>query len=282
MNHGWQLTEDVEEFLTAAGAFLEADALAHTVLLSVSEAVRLHGPFTFDDTAPARFGHRTAADGTVVAAFVRTPPRAVLLSTMDDESARSLAALLPDVPGATGPAAVARAFADATGRPWRVHRNERLFRLTELTEPGPTPAGRARPATAADVPLVAAWLADFAAFIGERPVRDWTAQAERRVASGRLLLWETDGRPVSMVGWTPPLAGHIRIAPVYTPPRDRARGYAGAAVHAACRQLDTELLLFTDLANPTSNALYHRVGFRPLADHTELIFPAQPPRGARL
>jgi predicted GNAT family acetyltransferase len=33
-----------------------------------------------------------------------------------------------------------------------------------------------------------------------------------------------------------------------------------------------EVLLFTDLANPTSNALYQRLGYRPVADRILLIF----------
>ena len=30
--------------------------------------------------------------------------------------------------------------------------------------------------------------------------------------------------------------------------------------------------LFTDLANPTSNALYQRLGFRPVSDRVQLLF----------
>jgi predicted GNAT family acetyltransferase len=30
--------------------------------------------------------------------------------------------------------------------------------------------------------------------------------------------------------------------------------------------------LFTDLANPTSNSIYQRIGYRPVADFDEYIF----------
>ena len=33
-----------------------------------------------------------------------------------------------------------------------------------------------------------------------------------------------------------------------------------------------EVVLYTDLANPTSNALYERLGYRPVEDRTELSF----------
>ncbi|WP_017537743.1 GNAT family N-acetyltransferase [Nocardiopsis halophila] len=52
------------------------------------------------------------------------------------------------------------------------------------------------------------------------------------------------------------MGGMVRIDPVYTPSRLRGRGYAGAQ----------EVVLFTDPANPTSNALYQRLGYHRIAD----------------
>jgi predicted GNAT family acetyltransferase len=73
-----------------------------------------------------------------------------------------------------------------------------------------------------------------------------------------------------MAGATPLIAGQIRVAPVYTPAPLRGRGYAGAATtevsRAALAAGADEVLLFTDLANPTSNGLYQRIGYRPVAD----------------
>ncbi len=80
-------------------------------------------------------------------------------------------------------------------------------------------------------------------------------------------------------GAEPPLFG-----PVYTPPGLRRRGYAGALTVAVSRAaLDAgadEVVLFTDLANPTSNALYQRLGYRPVEDRIILSFAAAPPAGA--
>jgi predicted GNAT family acetyltransferase len=36
-------------------------------------------------------------------------------------------------------------------------------------------------------------------------------------------------------------------------------------------------MLYTDLANPTSNGIYQAVGYRPLGDAVELRFAAQTP-----
>jgi len=66
------------------------------------------------------------------------------------------------------------------------------------------------------------------------------------------------------------------VAPVYTPPEHRGRGYAAAATAAVTRRLldagTREVLLFTDLANPTSNRLYRRLGYRPVEEVVTLVF----------
>jgi predicted GNAT family acetyltransferase len=85
-----------------------------------------------------------------------------------------------------------------------------------------------------------------------------------------------DGKPVALAGATPLIAGSVRVAPVYTPPELRGHGYAGAATAAVSQAaIDAgadEVLLFTDLANPTSNGLYQRLGYRPVDDRTVVTF----------
>lgn len=57
---------------------------------------------------------------------------------------------------------------------------------------------------------------------------------------------------------------------VHTPVALRGRGYAGAVTaevsRAALAAGARDVVLFADRANPTSNALYQRLGYRPLAD----------------
>ena len=87
------------------------------------------------------------------------------------------------------------------------------------------------------------------------------------------VLWEVDGIPVSQASARPVLAGTSRIGPVYTPPERRRHGYAAAVTAAASRwALDAgaeRVLLFTDLANSTTNALYPRIGYRPVGDFAD-------------
>lgn len=269
----WHLTSDIEEFENAAGDFLRADPVRNTVLLTVVASLKTSGADTYSDTPPY-FGWYE--DSGVRAAFLRTPPMPAIVSDAPEHAARSLVEALDGVPALSGPADTVRAFAEAwraaTGRSAKVASNRRLFRLAELTPPRPAPAGRARLVTEADRDLLVAWFAAFSADVGD-PAAHPERTVDRRLATGELLLWEIDDVPVSLAGATAPIAGVTRVAPVYTPATLRGRGYAGAVTAAISRRgLDAghEVVLYTDMANPTSNALYQRLGYRPIGEWTTL------------
>jgi predicted GNAT family acetyltransferase len=93
----------------------------------------------------------------------------------------------------------------------------------------------------------------------------------------RAWLWEHEGEFVSLAGRRPVADGSARIGPVYTPPACRGRGYAAAVTAAATRDIlaeDAVPVLFTDLANPTSNRVYQRLGYYPVADCAQVTFEA--------
>lgn len=77
---------------------------------------------------------------------------------------------------------------------------------------------------------------------------------------------------------TAPTRNTIRIGGVYTPPEWRGRGYASAVTAAITRlSLDrgyAECVLYTDLANPTSNRIYANLGYLPVADVVDLALEA--------
>jgi predicted GNAT family acetyltransferase len=85
-----------------------------------------------------------------------------------------------------------------------------------------------------------------------------------------------DGGPVSFAGYGNETRHGVRIGPVYTPPEHRSRGYASAVVAGLSQQLLDEgrrfCFLFTDLANPTANRLYARLGYKPVCDAAEIVF----------
>lgn len=286
--HDWHLTEDVETFLARAGDFLRSRPALHTVPLTVTEALRTRGANAYGTEAPL-FGWLERA-GEVRAAFFRTPPRRLSITPLTPAEADALAAHLAGLghvlPGVNADDDTADAFAEAwarhTGATPTLQERERLYRLAALTPPDPAPEGRGRVVGEQDREQLMVWHREFVAAIGGTTSSDSRAWADTRITEGRVTFWETpDGTPVSMAGATPLVAGQIRVAPVYTPAHLRGRGYGGAATaevsRAALAAGAAEVLLFADLANPTSNALYQRIGYRPVIDFTVYNFPASAP-----
>lgn len=276
---GWQLSDAVEEFLVVAGEFLRAERARNTVALTVTESLRRDSSLY---SSPL-FGWYPGPGG-LTAAFMQTPPFPAFLTAMTGPVAASLAeqlaAVRPDLPGVNAEEDAAWAFAgvwrERTGKDASVRRRQRLFRLGELTWPTPRPDGAARIAGATDRDLLLAWMEAFDSDMGERIAQDHGRAIDNRLSYGGFTLWEVDGVPVSMAGVTRAADGMVRVAPVYTPPGLRGRGYGGAATSAVSQaSLDAgiaEILLYTDLANPTSNALYQRLGYRPIEDRLLLAF----------
>jgi predicted GNAT family acetyltransferase len=185
-------------------------------------------------------------------------------------AARAIAAGGADLPGVLGDAATAARFAGA----WTEHRRSAATpvwgqRIYELAAPPIVPGGvpgGLRRAAPADRDLVLAWNDAFSVEIGDCLVRP--ELVDRRLAAGHLWLWEQDG-PVSLAGHAPPAAGVVRIGPVYTPPDHRRRGYAAAcvaAVSGAHLVAGARCILYADLANPVSNSVYRRIGYRAVAE----------------
>ena len=99
--------------------------------------------------------------------------------------------------------------------------------------------------------------------------------AQQRIASGEIFMWD-DGEPVSMAGSARPTRRGICINAVYTPHPQRKRGYASACVSALSQLLLNRgyefCMLYTDLTNPTSNAIYQAIGYEPVIDSTMYRF----------
>jgi RimJ/RimL family protein N-acetyltransferase len=281
---GWTITEDLTAFETEAAAFLRARPMENSVPITVTAALRRRGLDAYSRQPPLFGWWRPDAGSPVAAAFIRTPPHPPLLPRGEPAAARELAEVWPGdapPPGVRGDRETAEAFGAAwrarTGAAIAVEREMRLYRLGRLTPRDPAPPGRARLATAADRELLLRWHHDFTIDVGEPPVDDERA-VDEAIARGARALWEHDGEPVAMAGSAadPADAGTVRVVAVYTPPRLRGRGYAGAVTVAVSRAaLDAgarDVVLFADLANPVSNALYQHLGFLPVRDHVTLEF----------
>lgn len=260
-------TDDPAQVLEEAGELLTSEPVLHNLILGLLQmrvvrpadgrywivecaddpvGVVLQSPTTFAATStPMSVEHITAAVDAIV-----------------DEGV--------DLPGFNAEAATAARFAghwtERTGRPARPLQGQRIYALETVAPVPPTP-GSHRRGQDRDRGLLIEWMRAFQREADEGP----TPAAEfvdRRLEDGDLWLWDDDG-PVAMTGVTGPVAGTVRIGPVYTPPERRGRGYASALVAAlsdAAVGAGNRCMLYTDLANPVSNSIYRAIGYRAVAE----------------
>ncbi|MFN8473037.1 MAG: GNAT family N-acetyltransferase [Anaerolineae bacterium] len=273
---------DAAAFLRRAQPTLEQDEVRNNLILGI--ALRLARSPSLQ--SPPYLATVEDGDALTLAAII-TPPRQVLIvhwGAAWPEAVGLVAANLVEQgmrpPGVVGPTDVSRAFAHAyaerAGVVVRDGIKERLYVLRQVVYRPDVP-GHFRIAGEGDVELVTRWYAEFEAeALGEHS--DLAALREvvaGKVASGDIALWD-DGQPVTLVGRTRPLRHGITIAPVYTPPSFRNRGYATACTAAFTQALLDSgydfCTLFTNLANPTANSIYQRIGYRPVTYFDEYRF----------
>jgi predicted GNAT family acetyltransferase len=279
--------DDPAAFFAHAAPFLEQREAENNLILGLRARLE-RDRHAFGEEDP--YLAVAESGGEVVAAAFRTPPHSFGLAATDRSEA--VDAFADDVrglelPGVIGPNPLAERFAErwresAGVRAW-VALAQRIYEAREAFPPTGVP-GRYRNYRPADRDLAAAWMDAFVAeALPDAPpgrADDGATFVARRVADpdGGLVVWEDGGVPVSMAGFGGPTPNGIRVGPVYTPPELRGHGYASALVgELTARLLAGErslCFLFTDLANPTSNSIYQRVGYRPVADVTDWRFGA--------
>ncbi|PZG19614.1 GNAT family N-acetyltransferase [Nonomuraea aridisoli] len=263
----WTFTSDVEEYAAVAEPFLLGDPVRHTVALTVLADLRAGLPVKHP-----LFGWWTSG-GEIRGAVFRTPPHPAGLFAVPVEAvAPLLAALEGGVSQVVGPVEVISEVVRLLGEPSRAV-SERLYRLVDLTVPDVP--GRGRLAVPGDFPLLVSWYHAFGAEVGMGEA-DVAERVARRLSGRELFVWEDEGAPVSLAALSPACGGVCRIGPVYTPPSRRRRGY-GAAVTAYASRIGLDercdqVVLFTDLANPTSNSVYRSIGYRPISDYAHLTY----------
>jgi len=258
-----RVSTDHAEIAALVDRFVTADPVRSTLLGTIGTSLEATAWAAYDETSLA----------------VRsTDHYPVVLAGKWDAGRPELAALiaaLPGVRGISGAVPVVQSILAALGRGDRARRMaQRLFRLDTLIDPvGVT--GRAVVATGAHRTEVRDWVTAFALEADAFGSRDHEF-ADLLIATGHCWLWlDAAGAPVSLAARRPVIGGSARVGPVYTPPAARGHGYGSAVTAAATRSIRAEggvPVLFTDLANPTSNKIYQALGYQPVEDRLVVTF----------
>lgn len=273
--------ELAKAFLADVGEALYSQAAVNNLMLGICERL-VADPNAYAD--PFFLSVKDQADDLLLAA-VMTPPHNLILA----EGAAFQQGLTPLIdylianhikgPGVIGPVQCAEAFYHrwkaASGQAGEVTMYQRVYELRHVRLPK-LPSGHFRVARPEDVPLVAGWVQAFniEALNKDEPMKkEW---AERLIHQGDVFLWEDHDRPVSMAMKNRPLKHSVTVSAVYTPREQRQHGYASALVARLSQHLLDMgyefVTLFTDLENPTSNAIYQKIGYHPVIDFRSYKF----------
>ncbi len=280
-------SEDPTALFSSVRKFLMTDEATHNLMLGLLESVARVpklGELVY-------LGAVANQQGTIQGAALGMTKGPLILSMVISEEAvpylvRDVFSVQPELVGVLGPVRPADEFANIwvqlTGDRVTRELSERIYQLTKVV-PGSSGPERIRQAEPEDYPWLFFWLVDFTIEVMGEVSNPWefahltvTARlaSERRTAGFMVL--EKSGNRCCIVGYSGPTPHGIRIAPVYTPPSYRGRGYAFDLVRRVLQQLLDwgyhQVFLFTDLANPISNHIYQQVGYRSVSNVDQCHF----------
>lgn len=196
--------------------------------------------------------------------------------------AKELSKKIRMLPGVNGPKVSSENFSKEwiaiVGGSSRLSTQLRLFELSEIKN-FPKVNGVFRLATSTDEEILVRWLKDYAAeampHLPKKEDDRLLKETRESIQKGQLYIWEIRGQPVSFAGSRRETPTEKWVGPVYTPKHLRGCGYASALVANISQMIlktGKKAILFTDLANPTSNSIYQRIGYAPLVDYDHYLF----------
>jgi predicted GNAT family acetyltransferase len=267
------------EFLERAGESLERAEAENNLLLGISKYYEINPGRT--NVNP--YFLTVEDSGILFGAALMTPHRHLIISRIFDPALVALTDYflkesIP-VPGVVGPKSTTRLFAEhwknRTGKGSRVKMSQGLYACERVVVEVYS-RGHLRPAMESDEALLVQRSAEFCREAGiEDEIESTKARIPSDIANQSLYVWDND-QVVSMAIVQRETVSGICVSMVYTPPHLRSQGYATSCVAALTqRMLDSGkkfCCLYTDLTNPTSNAIYQKIGYEPVCDSEDLVF----------
>lgn len=282
-SHAFQVVQypDAARFLARAEEWLMEREAKYNLLLGIARQLT---ESTEGHVSPLLLA-TVERHGQIEGCVFRTPPHKLGLTEMPYEAVSQVVQTVADqyeeLPAVLGPEPIVGAFAREWSQVRPVHwipgMMQRVYKLERIKPLPRRVAGAMRQATFTDLPTVTRWIERFSDETGVA-TRRAREMAELLIDHGALVLWEDDGSK-SMAGTQGYTSRGVRISYVYTPREHRGRGYASALVDALSRRMLQEgrdfCVLYADASNPTSNAMYGRIGYEPIEDVRDYNFMPQ-------
>jgi hypothetical protein len=277
-------------FIARNRALFEADEVDFSFTFGLASRLVARPPRTTPFFASV-YADSDAGERLILSA-AWTPPYGISLNGQPGHSLAAVDLLIDHLreaglapSGCMGPTPISEAFAHRwrgeVGAPRLVMG---YYCLRRVDRPRNPPLGGLRPAYEHEIPLLVDWAVRFQQdTFGEKPE---PGEAERmiggRFTTGDLFFWALpDDTPIAMVATSRETTSGMTVNLVYTPPEARGRGYASAGVAALSQHIldrgKSFCVLFTDMANPTTNNIYPKVGYRWVREYREFRFaPVNP------
>jgi predicted GNAT family acetyltransferase len=280
--------EDIELFYDHVYSFLIEKEAENNLIFSILNAIKLN-PNVYGDQFPLLV--LVKDNGRLELISIQTPPFKLVLSYTDnlqsiDTLIISLIQKGIELPGVLGPKDVVQRFINL----WSENRNvtpklatqERIYKLIVVSD-DTLGERKVIQSTKKNQSLIIKWAKDFITEAFPESIEEHMHNMEKRLVpdidQGRFFLLLENDKVVSMAkkaGKTP--NGNL-VNFVYTPPALRRRGYATECVANLSKHILEEgnqfCFLFTDLANPISNSIYQKIGYKPIIDVDEYSFLLQ-------
>jgi uncharacterized protein len=176
-------------------------------------------------------------------------------------------------PGIIGPKQIADTFRSVyektTGKTMKTKMKQRIYLSTSSTYDEMDDVSLVC-ATKKDIPVLLEWMEAFYLEVGEDVKPDLIEERLKdKLERKTLYLLRHNDTPVSMVGKERPFKDIVTVSYVFTPKPFRCLGYATVSVGIFTKMLLESyriVTLYTDLANPTSNDIYRKIGYVPVTD----------------
>ena len=239
---------------------------------------------------PANWFMATVSDNAGIRlTAIMTPPHNLTLYATDNLISETALICLIDglsetdfyVPGVMSDNALAESFAKLYTNEkvmgYGINKRQRIYELLEVSS-DISSIGKIRLTRESDMSFLPYWIEGFNSdCFGSALEVNADAESYRyHIATGKLYILEDNGIPVSMAKINREMQTVCGVGYVYTPLYFRGKGYATSCVSAVSRLVlergFTKCVLYTDLANPTSNSIYQKIGYKPICDSLEIRF----------
>ena len=274
---------NAQEYYQKVENYLLEDEAAHCLLIGLSKALCNSQPKHQNFPYLVIVEH----NDVIIATAIRTSPqrRLVLSKSTDLEAIKLIAENAiafenKSLPGTIGLKSEAvtfiRTWHSLTKQDCELAFAMQIHQL-ETVKPINKASGSFRLAQKSDCTILTDWIAAFEreALGDSEPKSDPRIWFENNLENKSLYVWQ-DKELVSMAAFGSATPNGVKVNAVYTPPKYRVKGYATSCVAALSQHLLNlgyrYCFLFTDLANPTSNHIYQKIGYQSVCEISNYSF----------